>query len=690
MSTQGICEENASMGTSRFNILWADTESQLQNDFLNSLRDEFICWLPHENESFYNNLMQDQFGILLLSEATIRSNLPFWNKLFSQKKLINFLQIILIGDISDRDESLIPEEFIFCSFPQDVKISLLKRAIENATLLLENKHHIQNLHNRLHTRTNELKELNKIGIALSSERDTDKLLDLILQKSREITGADAATLYLVEEKEDSEPSEHDNFANKQLRFKLSQCDSIELRFKEFAMPIARKSIAGYVTLTGKSLNIPDAYDLSSDCEFTLNRSFDESVGYRTKSVLVIPMKTHKDEIIGVLQLINRKKDWHTKLSNPEIINRDVIPFDKYCEDLANSLASQAAVSIENNRLYQAIKNLFDGFVLASVHAIEQRDPTTSGHSVRVAQMSLELAKQINSIDTGPYKHIHFSQNALQQILYAALLHDFGKIGVRENVLVKAKKLYPHELDIIVNRFKFIKCALELKCLKKKFTDLLLQTRIGAANHFQPLDDEYQKSLRELENYLDIIIQANEPTVLEKDNLEKLTQISQTRFQENSTSIDYITPYEKELLSIPKGSLSAQERKEIESHVSDTFNFLSKIPWTSELKSVPDVAHAHHEKLDGSGYPRRLKATDIPIEAKIMAIADVYDALTASDRPYKKAVPVEKALAILEHEKNAGKIDPELFRLFIEAEVYKVVNCPDDIYEMQSKILALQN
>ena len=661
------------MGNLQVNILWTDSlNHEFIDDIFSSLKNDFLCWLPHEVESFYENLKKRQAGIALLSDASIRSNQPFWLKVFSQKELLNSLQIIVIGELSNEIEDLIPEELIFSFVPQNTKNGFLKRAVENVKLLLESKQEIQNLHTELNNRTNELKELNKIGVALSSERDTNKLLSLILRESREITGADAGTLYLVEQKEDPGSNGNDNFADKQLRFKLSQCDSIDLSFDEFVMPIARESIAGYITLTGKSLNIPDAYDLPPDCEYTLNRSFDESVGYRTKSVLVIPMKTHKDEIIGVLQLINRKRNWQTKLSHPDVVKREVIPFDTYCEDLANSLASQAAVSIENNRLYKEIKTLFDGFVLASVHAIEQRDPTTSGHSVRVADLSIELAKKVDRTKTGAYRHIHFSPNALQQIRYASLLHDFGKIGVRENVLVKAKKLYPNELEILKDRFKYIKCALELKYSKMKIHKLLKQTRIEALKYFQQLDTEFQKSVAELDDYLDLIIQANEPTVLEKNDSERLLRISQMKFEENSTPINFITPREAELLSIPRGSLSTKERLEIEAHVSDTFNFLIKIPWTSELKSVPDIAHAHHEKLDGSGYPRGLKATNIPIEARIMTIADIYDALTASDRPYKRAVPVEKAIDILEYEKKAGKIDSELFRIFIEAEIYKIV------------------
>ncbi|MBN1351025.1 GAF domain-containing protein [candidate division KSB1 bacterium] len=664
------------MTNSNTNVLWTSDELKEQTkDCFVSLENEFACWSAHETDTFRENINRHHPGIILASSGILETDGVAWRDLLADENTRDFLQVIVFGEISSAAAKSIPEQSIFSYIPHNAQFDFILRTIRNASLLLKNKIDSRELLSILDNRTNELEELNKIGIALSAERDSDKLLSLILQKSREITKADAGTLYLVEGITHGKAASTAELENKQLRFKLSQCDSVELGFREYLMPIARKSIAGYVTLTGKLLNIPDAYDLAPDSEFTLNRSFDESVGYRTKSVLVIPMKTHKDEIIGVLQLINRKRNWQTKLSNSQVVQENVIAFDAHCENLANSLASQAAVSIENNRLYQEIKNLFDGFVLASVHAIEQRDPTTSGHSLRVAQMSLKLAECINHINAGPYKNIRFSENALQQIRYAALLHDFGKIGVRENVLVKANKLYPHELDAIIARFNYIKRGLELKYSRKQVDELLHRNREDALRKLPELEGNLKQSVSELDEYLQIVLKANEPSILEQAAYKMLQQIANKKFDGQSEATRLITKSEASLLSIPKGSLSENERKQIEAHVSDTYNFLIKIPWTTELRAIPDIAHAHHEKLDGSGYPLRLEEKDIPIEARIMAIADIYDALTAADRPYKKAVPVEKALKILEYEMNSGKIDPELFRIFVESEVFKIVNQP---------------
>jgi HD-GYP domain-containing protein (c-di-GMP phosphodiesterase class II) len=431
-----------------------------------------------------------------------------------------------------------------------------------------------------------------------------------------------------------------------------------------------------VALENQFLNIPDVYDLSDNSKFNHNRSFDESIGYRTKSMLVVPMKTHKDEIIAVLQLINRKKQWDTRLSSPEIIEQEVIPFDDKCVDLACSLASQAAISIENNRLYEEIKNLFEGFIRASVLAIEQRDPTTFGHSERVATLTVALAEKVDKIDTGKFQQIKFTREELQQINYAALLHDFGKIGVREDVLIKAKKLFPHELDAVKNRFRIFKQATELKFSKEKITCLLQEEKEKALSLISHWDQEARNRVLELDRFFHVILELNEPTVLKQTEFEMLRQISSIEFSENGSSQRLLTTKELEVLSIPKGSLSNEERKEIESHVTHTFNFLNKIPWTSELKRVPQIASTHHEKLDGSGYPYGLNSEQIPIEAKMMTIADIYDALTAWDRPYKRAVPVDKALDIIHWEVKDGKVDPDLFQIFLDAKLFELVKKPD--------------
>jgi len=566
---------------------------------------------------------------------------------------------------------------IFTSLTVPLNRSQLALALINARKLLLSRLETRRLQSRLELQNQELRQLNDIGIALSAERDPDELLEMILRKSREITLADAGSLYLVEHQNGMPEDATNYFANKQLRFKLAHCDSIMIPFKEAVMPIQKKSIAGYVALSGQVVNIPDVYHLPPDSEFGHNRSFDESVGYRTKSMLVIPMKNHKDEIIGVLQLINRKRNWRSRLTTPEAIAAEIVDFDEKCVDLANSLASQAAVSIENNRLYDEIKKLFEGFIKASVHAIEQRDPTTSGHSERVAILTTELARKVDQVDVGRFKYVKFSRDQIQQINYASLLHDFGKIGVREDVLVKAKKLFPHELDALKSRFKIIKQATELDFSKEKIITLLEKERDKAIRQFKMLDEDAQKRIVELDRYLEFICEVNEPSVLKESGFEMLEQIAEVVFRTNGDSTKLLTPREVEALSIPKGSLSDRERVELESHVTHTFNFLSRIPWTTELRQVPDIAYAHHEKLDGSGYPRGLDRSEIPIQSQMMTIADIYDALTAWDRPYKRAVPVEKALQILQWEVNDGKVDGDLFKLFVDARVFDMVRKPEN-------------
>ena len=591
-----------------------------------------------------------------LCEKIKTSNLPF-------------IGIIQVGD---NEIIEMPAVNFYDIVPFPINKMKLALSIGHAMAQYQMRCEISRLNSKLNLQGNELYELNKIGIALSAERDMDKLLDLILLKSREITGADAGSIYLVEKDPGAEKDKSNYFADKQLRFKLTQNDSVSIGFNEFVMPIEKRSIAGYVALTDQVLNLNDVYELPSDCDFIHNRKFDRSVGYRAKSMLVIPMKTHKDEIIGVLQLINRKRDWNLIVNSIDKIENQIIPFDNKSVTLASSLASQAAISIENNRLYAEIKRLFEGFIKASVHAIEQRDPTTYGHSERVATLTTALAHTVNKTRTGRFKDIHFTANQIQELNYAALLHDFGKIGVRENVLVKAKKLYPHELEYINYRFRLYKKFNALKFSREKIGLLMNQEKEKVLKRIRELDQQSISWNNRIEEYWDTIIKINEPDVMVGEKKAVIDEIGELKYRENGATEHLLTPVEMKRLSIPKGSLSEDERAAIELHVTHTFNFLSKIPWTTELKNIPEIAFAHHEKLDGSGYPRGLTADQIPIQSRMMTIADIYDALTAWDRPYKKAVPHNKALDILRWEVKEGRLDAELFNLFIEAKLFNLV------------------
>ncbi len=514
------------------------------------------------------------------------------------------------------------------------------------------------------TRTKEIAELTKIGMALSTEHDYGELQELILSQARELTSSDAASLYLVE-KSDAGTS--------QLRFKLSQNFSRpDIPLVEFTIPLDRRSIAGYVATTNRPLRIDDAYFLPPDAEYTINRSIDEKYGYRTRSMLTIPMADHNNEVIGVLQLINRKRDFSTVLEGPTDFISEVIPYSNRLEALVKALAGQAAVSIENSLLYQEIERLFEGFVRASVHAIEQRDPTTFGHSGRVADKTEALAIAVDRVGSGPFRDTKFSRKDLREIKYAGLLHDFGKVGVREEVLVKARKLYEHDLDLVKQRYGVIKRTAERDFYRQRMQYLESTGHDGYVEFTRQIGAEFEQQLEELDRFMNLVLESNQPTVLPEESSEELLQYSEKYFENVAGEQQpYLFEEEVRFLRIPKGSLNESERVEIESHVTHTYRFLEKIPWTKDLRAIPSIAWGHHEKLDGSGYPQKLRgASEIPVQTRMMTIADIYDALTAADRPYKKRLEPERALDIISYEVKEGKLDGDLFKVFVEGEVFK--------------------
>lgn len=621
---------------------------------------ELIC--ADLNETNINQLTHNSIIFLEFSEYNQVKN-------FLNEKN-NFFLVIY-----DPYEQLFSENipsYIFDVINKEPSQKKLAFITNKAYTALKTKIELNNLSTKYDIQSKELHTINSIGISLSTERDVDKLLETILIKCREITESDSGSLYLVSEKEGVQADPKDYFSNKELIFKLSQNSTIDVDFTEMVLELNKKSIAGYVALTGKPLNLKDAYNLPENSEYKFNSSFDESVGYRCKTMLLVPMKNQKDEIIGVIQLINKKKDYEMKLKSREIVEHEVVEYDANDQELVYSLASQAAILIDNTKLYHSIKDLFEGFIKASVTAIEARDPTTSGHSERVADFTVGLAEKVDSISEGKLRDIKFTKSDLQQIKYASLLHDFGKIGVKEDVLVKAKKLYPYELESITQRFKYIRKSLEYNLIKTKLDYLMNNQGKSSSSYFDEMDILYKTKISELDESLAIIISSNEPSVLVQEASDKLKLFNSLFYEDyDNSKIQYITAYELESLSILKGSLRESERKEIESHVTHTYEFLSKIPWTNEFKLVPEIAYSHHEKLDGTGYPRGVKSEDIPVPSKMMAISDIYDALTASDRPYKRALPTEKALDILGYEVKAKKLDEDLFKIFVEAKVYDI-------------------
>jgi len=607
-------------------------------------------------------------GALVLTEASQleaeKAEVAAWTTGEGRRKAV----LIAAADAGQAESVATRFPFLDDVLLRPITPARLRLSLARALATLQERRAAEQLQTALKRKGDELHDLNKIGVALSAERDIHKLLEMILGKSREITAADAGSLYLVERASDDGPSPND-----QLSFKVTQNDSVVLPFAESTMPLTETSISGYAALTGHGVNLADVYHLPPEAPYAGSgagaRSFDERSGYRTKSMLAVPMKDHEEQVIGVVQLINKKRDPRAVLRPVSVVDEQVVPFTPVDEELVTSLASQAAVALENNLLIQDIRNLFDSLVRASVTAIEQRDPTTSGHSFRVATLTVGLAERVDALGSGRFRDVRFTTDQIQEIRYAGLLHDFGKVGVREKVLIKGKKLYVGEMLLIRQRMAYVKRSLEVEHLRAKLDAALRNP--SARDVLEQLEREHAGRQRELDETLAMIQKANEPTVLEEDSFRALMDLPNQTFHDiDGQPQPLLTPNELRALSIRRGSLSEKERREIESHVTHTFRFLSEIPWTGEFRRIPEIAFAHHEKLDGSGYPRGLRADEIPLQSKMMTIADIYDALVAWDRPYKKAVAVERALDILWDEAKHGKLDTDLLGIFVDAKVYE--------------------
>jgi HD-GYP domain-containing protein (c-di-GMP phosphodiesterase class II) len=512
--------------------------------------------------------------------------------------------------------------------------------------------------------TRQLEELNRIGAALSAERHTGRLLELILTKARAITDSDAGSLYVIEsvavdENPDlRQPPTDAAEPERRLRFTVAQNNSVSLSFRESFLEITERSIAGYVALTGETVMLDDAYAVPEGVPYVFNRSFDETTGYRTKSMLAVPMRAPNGRALGVIQLINAMR------------SGGVVPYSSSQRELLVSLASQAAVALENSQLYTEIQQLFEGFVRASVVAIEARDPATSGHSFRVANLTVALAEAVDRLDSGPLAQIQFSRDDLRTIRYASLLHDFGKVGVREEILVKAKKLHPAQLERVRDRFRLARRTLESAAVQARLDFVLEYGADAYRQNRAAFDAQDRMEADRLDQQLAEIERANEPSVMPDGTFERLREIAAATFTDlDGSQQALLREEEMNWLSLRKGSLTEVERRQIEAHVVHTYRFLRQIPWTREIRRIPAIALGHHEKLDGSGYPYKLSAPDIPVQTRMMSISDIFDALSAADRPYKRAVPVERALDILDGEVKDGGLDSELFSVFVQARVF---------------------
>jgi HD-GYP domain-containing protein (c-di-GMP phosphodiesterase class II) len=494
----------------------------------------------------------------------------------------------------------------------------------------------------------ELRALNEVGAALMLEHDQRVLYRKIVEAGKQFTESDAGVLFIMRSDEKGTPF---------LDVAYYDIESMpQVSPKTVRIAVDHNSAIGHAAAVGRPMAIPNLHHLPIDAGFSRTSTVEERNGFYLRSMLIVPMLDRQKRVVGVLVFANRKTDPNARIVSEGDADRYVIPYTGREMRLARSLASQAAVSIENASLYSRIETMLESFVTASVTAIDQRDPTTAGHSIRVATLTADLAQAVERADRGRYRGTRFTRQQMRELRFAGLLHDFGKITVSENVLIKAKKLPPILFERINDRFDLIHRTIELE-----------HSRAHGASSGNGLAAQ----LEELARVREIVRAANEPTVVPTGPPPDLEEIARRTFQRpDGGTAPYLAGDELHFLQLSIGTLDENERAEIQSHVEETHRFLARIPWTDDLANLVTYAWGHHEKLDGSGYPRHLTAPEIPLQTRMMTIADIFDALTESDRPYKPAVSAEKAIDILKAEANRGLLDPELVDILVESQVYR--------------------
>jgi HD-GYP domain-containing protein (c-di-GMP phosphodiesterase class II) len=502
--------------------------------------------------------------------------------------------------------------------------------------------------------------LNRIGVALSSERDTKRLLEMILLGAKEIANADGGTLYTVTD---------DN----KLKFEIMRTDSLHIAMggttgKDIPfppLPLYREDgtpntnmVAAYSVINDKTVNIADAYE-EEGFDFSGTRKFDANTGYRSKSFLTIPMKNHENEIIGVLQLLNAQKQGST----------EVIPFSSENQQLVESLASQAAVALTNHNLIEGLKALFESFITLIADAIDEKSPYTGGHCRRVPEMAMMLAKSAVETKTGPLADFTMTEKELYELRIAAWLHDCGKVTTPEYVVDKATKLATifDRIELVDSRFEVLKAQAEIEMLRKQIEAL----QKGRPDRLPSMEVQLRAYKEQLDDDREFIRKANiGGEFMTQEHQDRVRSIgAYTYINDKGERVPFLSENEIYNLNIARGTLTNEEREIINNHIVVTINMLESLPYPKALKRVPEYAGGHHERMDGKGYPRGLTRDQMSIPARIMGIADIFEALTARDRPYKKAKTLSESLFILGKMKLDNHVDPDLFDLFIREKIY---------------------
>lgn len=507
-----------------------------------------------------------------------------------------------------------------------------------------------------------LEQLNGIGAALSRERDIDRLLENILEAAKAITGADGGTLYSVTEDETA------------LRFEIVRTDSLDIRlggttgrpidFPQLPLRNADGTpndslVAAYAAIHDRTVNVADAYS-EEGFDFSGTRLFDQRTGYRSQSFLTVPMRNHDRELIGVLQLINAR----------DPVSGEVTEFSTADQSLAESLASQAAIALTNRLLITQLERLFESFVNLINLAIDEKSPYTGGHCQRVPALTMMLAEAVNTTREGPLADFTMTERDRYELKMAGLLHDCGKITTPVHVVDKATKLQTlyDRIGLVDTRFEVLKRDAELAALRRQ---LALRPVVDAAAEAQELQG-LQSSIHTLEEEREFMRRCNQGAeAMRAEDQQRVRDISAARQWRNPQGVQtsFLTAEEVENLTIRSGTLTQAERDTVNYHIVATIKMLETLPWPRHLKNVPEYAGGHHERMDGKGYPRGLTRDQMSVQARMMGIADIFEALTAADRPYKSGMTLSQALAIMCKMRDNGHIDPDLFQVFVREGVY---------------------
>jgi HD-GYP domain-containing protein (c-di-GMP phosphodiesterase class II) len=514
-----------------------------------------------------------------------------------------------------------------------------------------------------------LEQLNDIGASLSAERDINRLLESILLAAKTITRADGGTLYLLTEED----------GTKRLKFEIMRTESLNIAMGGTtgnAIPFYpihlyskdgkpnNQMVAAFAALTGQTVNIADAYT-AEGFDFNGTRNFDKKTGYRSKSFLTVPMKNHENEIIGVLQLINSQ----------DPARGEVVAFSDADQRLAESLASQAAIALTNRQLINQLEALFESFIAMINTAIDEKSPYTGGHCQRVPELTMMLAEAVNETKQGALSDFDMTDKDRYELKIAGLLHDCGKVTTPVHVVDKATKLESifDRVHLIDTRFEVLKRDAEIELLK---STAALQRQgldeLSLRERGNQLEQAYRARLRQLDQDREFLRKCNiGGEFMPPEAQEQVKRIAQYRWLDQSgNTAHFLTDDEVLNLCIPRGTLTDKEREIINYHIVATIKMLEALPWPKHLRHVPEYAGGHHERMDGKGYPRGLKREQMSVQARVMGIADIFEALTARDRPYKKGKTLTESLQILGKFKEGGHIDPDLFDVFIRQKVYR--------------------